>query len=172
MVGALHDDVIKWKHFPRYWPLVWGIHRSPINSPHKGQWRGALMFSLICAWIRSGNNPDRGTSPDRETAPNQGTLHLDRRWLIRIKAASGKHLFLWYNSNCDWQRCIGIPMMIWAIFITSVTPFKFMGLSLTTWQSGCPFQKEWKPYISSHIFNLMATCDDKQYFQLTANLVI
>ena len=43
-----HDDVIKWKHFPRYWPFVWGIHRSPVNSPHKGQWHGALMFSLIC----------------------------------------------------------------------------------------------------------------------------
>ena len=46
-----HDDVIKWKHLPRYWPFVRGIHRSPVNSPHKGQWRGALMFSLICAWI-------------------------------------------------------------------------------------------------------------------------
>ena len=46
-----HDDVIKWKHFPRYWPFVRGIHRSPVNSPHKGQWRGALMFSLICVWI-------------------------------------------------------------------------------------------------------------------------
>ena len=39
-----HDDVIKWKHFPRYWPFVRGIHRPPVNSPHKGQWRGALMF--------------------------------------------------------------------------------------------------------------------------------
>ena len=48
-----HDDVIKWKHFPRYWPFVWGIHRSPMNSPHKGQWRGALMFSLICAWMNN-----------------------------------------------------------------------------------------------------------------------
>ena len=46
-----HDDVIKWKHFPRYWPFVRGIHRSPVNSPHKGQWRGALMFSLIYVWI-------------------------------------------------------------------------------------------------------------------------
>ena len=42
---------IKWKHFPRYWPFVRGIHRPPVNSPHKGQWRRALMFSLICAWI-------------------------------------------------------------------------------------------------------------------------
>ena len=46
-----HDDVIKWKHFPRYWPFAGGVHRSPVNSLHKGQWRGALMFSLICTWI-------------------------------------------------------------------------------------------------------------------------
>ena len=48
-----HDDVMKWEHLPRYWPFVWGIHRSPVNSPHKGQWREALMFSLICAWTNS-----------------------------------------------------------------------------------------------------------------------
>ena len=47
----INDDVIKWKHFPCYWPFVRVIHRSPVNSPHKGQWRGALMFSLICTWI-------------------------------------------------------------------------------------------------------------------------
>ena len=47
----LHDGIIKWKHFPRKWPFVRGIHRSPVNSPHKGQWRGDLKFSLICVWI-------------------------------------------------------------------------------------------------------------------------
>ena len=55
--GIFHDDVIKWKHFPRYWPFVRGIHRWPVDSPHKGQWRGALMFSLMCVrtngWINS-----------------------------------------------------------------------------------------------------------------------
>ena len=44
-----------WRHqmenFPHYWPFVRGIHRPPVNFPHKSQWRGALMFSLICAWI-------------------------------------------------------------------------------------------------------------------------
>ena len=49
--AAIHYDVIKWKYFPRYWPYVRGIHRRPVNSPHKGPWRGALMFSLICVWI-------------------------------------------------------------------------------------------------------------------------
>ena len=48
---AIDVDVIIGKHFPRYWPFVGGIHWSPVNSPHKGQWRRALMFSLICAWI-------------------------------------------------------------------------------------------------------------------------
>ena len=43
---AKHDDVIKWKHFSRSWSFVRGIHRSPANSPYKGQWRGALMFSF------------------------------------------------------------------------------------------------------------------------------
>ena len=67
LIGAIwchrtwHDDVIKWNHFPRYWPFVWGIHRPPVNSPHKGQRRGALMFSLICArmnvWV---NNREAG----------------------------------------------------------------------------------------------------------------
>ena len=58
----IHDDVIKWKHFPRYWPFVQRIHRSQVNSPHKGQWRGALMFSLICTringWVNNGEAGD------------------------------------------------------------------------------------------------------------------
>ena len=45
-----YDDVIKWKHFPCYWSFVRRIHRWPMNSPYKSQWRGALMFSFICAW--------------------------------------------------------------------------------------------------------------------------
>ena len=57
-VVFVHDDVIKWKQVPRYWPFVWGIHRSPVNSPHKGQWRGALMFSLI--WDNWVNNREAG----------------------------------------------------------------------------------------------------------------
>ena len=34
-------------------PFVRGIHRSPVNYPHKGQWSGALRFSFICAWTKA-----------------------------------------------------------------------------------------------------------------------
>ena len=39
-----HDDVIEWNFFSRYRPLVRGIDRSPVDSPHKGQWRGVWCF--------------------------------------------------------------------------------------------------------------------------------
>ena len=54
-----------WRHqmksFSALLAICAGIHLSPANSPHKGQWRGALMFSLICAWInRWVNNYEAG----------------------------------------------------------------------------------------------------------------
>ena len=48
--GLLRDDVVKWEHFPHYRPFVQGIHQSQVDSPHKGQWCRALIFSLIYAW--------------------------------------------------------------------------------------------------------------------------
>ena len=41
--------------------LCVGNHRSPANSPNKGQWNWALMFSLFCAWIKGWvNNREAG----------------------------------------------------------------------------------------------------------------
>ena len=38
-----------------------GLHRSPVNSQHKGEWLRALLFSLICAWINDWvNNRETG----------------------------------------------------------------------------------------------------------------
>ena len=71
-----HDDVIKWKHFPRYRPFVRGIHRSPVNSPHKGQCRGALMFSLIWDWINGWVNNREAGDMRRHRAPYGVTVML------------------------------------------------------------------------------------------------
>ena len=54
----LHDDVINWKHFPRYWPFVRGIHRSPVNSPHKAS--DAELWCLL--WLA----PEYGWVNSRE----------------------------------------------------------------------------------------------------------
>ena len=73
-----HDDDIKWKHFPPYWPFVRGIHRSPVNSPHKGHWREALMFSLICAWINGWVNNHENDDLRRHRAHYDVTVLLYR----------------------------------------------------------------------------------------------
>ena len=44
-----------WRHqmetFSALLAICAGNSLSPVNSPHKGQWCGALMFSLIFVWI-------------------------------------------------------------------------------------------------------------------------
>ena len=70
-IVVINDDVTKWKYFSRYWPFEKGIHRSPVDSLHKGQWRGALMFSLICDSTNGrANNRDAGC----ETSSRHGNL--------------------------------------------------------------------------------------------------
>ena len=59
------DDLTWWRHqmepLSALLALCVGISPVPVNSPHKGQWRGALMFSLICAWINDWvNNREAG----------------------------------------------------------------------------------------------------------------
>ena len=77
---VFHDDIIKWKYFPRYWPFVRGqrIHRTPVNSHHKGQWRGALIFFLICAWINDlVNNREAGDLRCYRAHHDVIVMHLD-----------------------------------------------------------------------------------------------
>ena len=44
-----------WRHqmetFSAFLAICAGNSQVPANSPHKGQWRGALMFVFICVWI-------------------------------------------------------------------------------------------------------------------------
>ena len=82
-----HDDVIKWKHFPRNWPFVRGIHRSPVNTPHKGQWRGALMFTLICDRINGWVNT-REAGDLRRYRPHYDVIVM-----------------------CIYQTCYGLPIV-------------------------------------------------------------
>ena len=58
-----HDDVIKWKHFPRYWPSVRGGN-PPVTGEFPSQRPASQsldVFFFICAWINhSVNNREAG----------------------------------------------------------------------------------------------------------------
>ena len=78
------DDVIKWKHFPRYWLIVRRIHRLPVNFPHKGQWRGALMFSLSCAWMNSWVDNSEAGDLRRQRALYDVNVMANEERLVKI----------------------------------------------------------------------------------------
>ena len=87
-----HDDVIKWKHFPRYWPFVRGIHRSPVNSPRKGQRRGAFIFNFdLCLNKRL-------------------SKHLRCWWLETPSCSLWRHC----NATSSWRHTLGhITTSLW-----------------------------------------------------------
>ena len=95
-----HDDVIKQKHFPRYWPFVGGIHRPAVNSPHKGQWRGFfLKFSSVCAWINGWVNNRKAGDFRRHRAHYDVSVMLCRFFSRTLQ----KFLF----------KCQGHPVSLW-----------------------------------------------------------
>ena len=67
----------------------------PVNSPHKGQWRGALMFSLICARINGWVNNRKAGDLRRHC----GHYGVDVMWLTD---QYGSGLFLKWNSYEVW----------------------------------------------------------------------
>ena len=94
------------------WSFVRGIHRSPVNSPHKGQWRGALMFSLIYAgtngWV---NNPAAGDL-------RRHSAHYDITVMLHLKLlASSEVLQPWcFIFRCQDYICITPgPYNIWEL---------------------------------------------------------
>ena len=96
---GIHDDVIKWKHFPRNWPFVRGIHRSPVHSPHKVQWRGALMFSLICVWINDWVN-NREAGDLRRYHTHYGVIVLYFAGIGAIRRLQWANIFItWFESQ-------------------------------------------------------------------------
>ena len=89
-----------WRHqmekFSALLALCVGIHRSPVNSPHKGQWRGALMFSLNCTWTNGWVNT-RDAGDLRRHRVNYDVTVMMSRLVMQSDTISGSGS--WYG-NC------------------------------------------------------------------------
>ena len=118
-----HNDVIKWKHFPRYWPFVRGIHRPTVNSPHTGQCSKALMLSLICAWINGWvHNREAG---DLRRGQNSRSC-VSERWIkviiipnqiydTMLAMSNTGVLKMIYPSNKEALEVIWLPQSVYTI---------------------------------------------------------
>ena len=127
-----HYDVIKWTHFPRYWPFVRGM-----NSPHKGQWRGALMFSFICAWTNGwANNREAGDLRRYRAHYDPAIMNIgigEVDMFVNDRTCSVKN---WDNSPCPWLVKIG-SFLSTVAFILPTRPVIFNWYSLTQFMSKC-----------------------------------
>ena len=100
-----HGDVSWWRHpiletFSALLALYAG--NSPVTGefPHKGQWRGTLMFSLICAWICGWVN-NREAGDLRRHSAHYGIIVM---WLW-ILTSSCSSLSRCAPISCEWLRC-------------------------------------------------------------------
>ena len=110
-ISVPHNQYSWWRHqmrhFSREWPFVRGIHRWPVNSPHKGQWRGALMFSLICAWINGWiNNHEVG---DLRRHQSHYDVTVMWRWVFygamnQVISSHSIELVLWKHLGVGAKR--------------------------------------------------------------------
>ena len=117
--SSRHTCIMKWKHFPRYRPFMRGIHWTPVDSSHKGQWREAFfMFPLMCAWTnRWANNRNagdlirhRGHYDTTAIIYNEIGHRCFKQWIVPISLPSPYHHFwhivkciLWDISQWDWN---------------------------------------------------------------------
>ena len=91
----VYDDVIKWKHFPRHWPFVRRILRSPVNCHNKSQWRRALMFSFMCAWTNRWVN-------NRDAVDLRRHLSLSLYWFREYKTGNiAAELPIWRTQRLE-----------------------------------------------------------------------
>ena len=121
---ALPETYISWwrqqmETFPRYRPFVRGIHQSPVNSLHKGQWRGVLMFSLIYRWTNGWVNNRDADDLWRHRARYDVTI-MWRTWIElvdpKLQQNTTKHkpraLFLRRSISGSYQSALFSTVLV------------------------------------------------------------
>ena len=83
------------------WVQFWSV--SPVNSPHKGQWGGALIFSLNCARINDWVNNREAGDLRRHCAHYDATVILRPVFIIIFRAVQHN---LCSRSPCDCRSVL------------------------------------------------------------------
>ena len=137
--------------FTRNWPFVRGIHRFPMNSPHKGQWRGALMFSLICVWINGWVNNREVGDLRRYRAHSDVTVMYYLWWV------PGSHRLVGGRATCLTGWHISARKQRGKVSAQLITLFAQLALcggdpAVTDWASMLSVISAWtKCYINSDL---------------------
>ena len=109
-----HDDLIKWKHFHRYWLFVRGIHLSRWIPRTKAS--DAEMFSLICASINACVN-NREASDLRRHRAHYDVIVLYYFFIKLFPIKSNLiHSFVLHRN-------MTVPILVWCGLLLKSTPY-------------------------------------------------
>ena len=111
-------------------------HRSPVNSPHRGQWHRALMFCLICAWINgSVNNCEAG-----DLRRHRAHYDCNVIYLFWWETCASSHfiyleimLFIFNNPSPDTVSSLQNGFILMYYKSVSITVKQLYGLWLCIW---------------------------------------
>ena len=106
------------------------IHQSLVDSPHKGQWSEALMFSLICG--DAPGMPGTFSPPTRVSDPDMhhGTCVTHVPWCIPGSLTSGFLWSLWRGKRSRHSRCMRNPNFSYLARGPYISVFVYIGLKL------------------------------------------
>ena len=96
-----------WRHqmetFSALLALCAGNSPVPVNSPHKGQWREALMFSLICAWINDWVNNREAGDLRRHRSHFDVNIMIDSDWYLPHPCTGSviQNHFSWWRHQME-----------------------------------------------------------------------
>ena len=133
-----------WRHqmetFSALLAFCAGNSPVPVNSPHKGQWRGVLMFSLICAWIHDWANNREAGDLRRHRGQYDVIVMLSFNWgtfpemkfgdIIALYKANDLNVLNHYRQSYHKSDVLKIDSIQWNMQLLSDNRF---GLSL--WHS-------------------------------------
>ena len=109
---VFHEEIFPWwRHQMETFPALLAVcaGNSPVTGdlPHKGQWRGALMFSLICAWVNNRDVYDLRRHHAHSDVTVMGTKKCKEMQIgYQFPARSGCKEYRWLSGRLQCLQCV------------------------------------------------------------------
>ena len=125
-----------WRHqmetfstFSALLAFVRGIDRWPVDSPHRGHWRWALMFSLIWAWTNGWANDQDAGDLKRHPAHYDVTVMSSRHVKLCYTFPS---LFNWSlnKKRVNYSLTVELQMILNVLFAHSIWLIRWLHRSI------------------------------------------
>ena len=103
-------DTTRWRHQMGNIFRVTG--QWPVNFPHKGQWRGALMFCFICAWINGWVNNREVGDLRRHRVHSDVTIMKENYNNMIIRSGNQRQPVDYFHKDVAVLRCLEFSLLL------------------------------------------------------------